>query len=652
MLVRIWRHAALSLAILATLSIGQRSNANETEARFSFTIPPFLSAIIAAFKGDGLQQALLGSLGGAAGIDQEFDYIVVGGGTGGNTIGERLAEAGFRVAIIEAGEFHELSKPLLSTIPGLDIFFIGSSKLETYLPADWGFVTEPQAGANGRRIRFAQGKCIGGSSAVNVMLYHRGPSSMYDQWAEAVGDDSYTLDQFNQFYKRSATFTPPNQSLRGVVDHYHADDFLSSQEGGPIQVGYSNFVSPWATALANGLASLGLKRTDGFNRGGLFGYHYSQTTIRSKDATRSTSAEYIYKAINNGLSNLKIFTNTDAMKVTFDENKRANGVDVSTFGVKYHIKARSEVIVSAGAFKSPQLLMLSGIGPPETLDRFQIPVVSALRGVGQNMWDHVFFGPSFALSVSTLDTLIWNPVYLASAIASYLLSHGGIFSSNAVELLGWEKLPEKYRSAFNDGTLQSLHQFGDDWPEVEYIAINGFVGNFDHPVLSQPLNGKNYASLLGALVAPLSRGNVTLRSASVFDHPVINPNWLTDQADQEVAVAWMKRMREVFKTPQLAKILRGKEYFPGEEVETDKQILDYVRKTLMTVWHPSCTNKMGKKEDPMAVVDSRARVFGVDRLRVVDASAFPLLLPGHPSGTVYALAEKIAHDIIRERQGS
>lgn len=325
------------------------------------------------------------------------------------------------------------------------------------------------------------------------------------------------------------------------------------------------------------------------------------------------------------------------------------GVEASLIGAlpTYKVKARKEVILSAGTFQSPQLLMVSGIGPRATLEEFDIPVVNALEGVGQNMWDHVIFGPSYQVNFPTLDDTLHNPVSLTAALLEYVTEAKGVLSSNVVEFLGWEKLPDKYRQNFTAATREALSWFADDWPEVEHISGNGYIGDFAFPVVQQPLDGKQYATNLGALAAPLSRGNVTLKSANPLVLPAINPNWLTHPGDQEVAIAWYRRMREVWDTPELRSIRVGtEEAFPGLDKQTDAEILDVIRSSLMTVWHASSTCKMGKKEDNMAVVDNKARVFGVENLRVVDASAFPLLPPGHPQSTIYALAEKIAAEIV------
>ncbi|KAH8664480.1 hypothetical protein BX600DRAFT_541008 [Xylariales sp. PMI_506] len=608
---------------------------------------PILSAVEAVLAGDGLVEGTLGAVGGALGVDETYDYVVIGGGTAGNAVGYRLAEAGHSVAIVEAGLFYELGKPVLGSTPGGDIIGIGASILDSVPTVDWEFITEPQAGANNREVHYARGKCLGGSSALNFMIHHRGSKGSYDMWADAVGDDSYRFDSLLPYFEKSVNFTPPNNDIRRANASTQYDPTVFEAPGGPVQVGYTNWVSDWATWLERGMQAIGMNRTLGFSSGDLLGYHYSQSTIRASDQTRSTSAEYIYQAQNEALEGLKVYTQTMARKILFDADNTATGVSVTSLGVDYTIHASKEVILSAGTFQSPQLLMVSGIGPKDTLDQFNIPIVSELAGVGQNMWDHIMFGPAYQVNFDTLDRVLHDPVVLAESVAEYAASGTGPLSSNVVEFIGWEKLPESYRANWTAATRAALAQFPDDWPEVEHISGNGYIGDFRFPALQQPLDGKQYATILGAMVAPLSRGNVTIASASTLDLPRVSPNWLTDPADQEVAIAWYRRMREVWATDALSEIVIGAEYWPGADVSTDEDILAVIRDSLMTVWHAAGTCKMGMENDTTAVIDSSARVFGVQGLRVVDASSFPILPPGHPQSTIYALAEKIADAIIQ-----
>ena len=246
-----------------------------------------------------------------------------------------------------------------------------------------------------------------------------------------------------------------------------------------------------------------------------------------------------------------------------------------------------------------------------------------------------------------------------SALVEYIAKATGELTY-AADILGWEKLTKlpKYRDTFSAETLEAFDSWPADWPEVEYINADAYAGDFKFPILQQPLDGKKYVGILGAMVAPMSRGNVTITSSNPLIKPAVNPNYLSHPADRELAVAWYRRMREIFATPEYSAQLErpGSEAYPGLDVQTDEDILDAIGKSAMTVWHAAGTCKMGKSEmkdgvkvpvDEMSVVDTDGKVFGVDGLRVVDASIFPFLPPGHPMSTIYALAEKIAENIIQ-----
>jgi choline dehydrogenase len=628
-------------------------------------LSPILETVDSTLQGDGLIDSTLGAVQGVLGVNQSFDYVIIGGGTAGNAIGVRLAEAGYSVAIVEAGGYYEVEKPILATTPGGAFLGIGASSLDQVATVDWGFETEAQPYLNGRSIHYARGRCLGGSSALNFMVHHRGSTASYQKWADAVDDQSYTLDNLTPYFKRAVTFTPPEgRSLDNVTTNYDASDFSSS--GGPVQVGYGQWLTVGGTWLQKAFETMGMKETTGFNQGNLLGYHFSQSTIRASDQTRSSSVSYVH-AVKRGSATskkLKVFTHTQARRVTFSKSSgrpKATGVEVTALlGLSnYKLTARKEVILAAGTFQSPQLLMLSGIGPTDELAEHGISQIVSAPGVGQNMWDHVLFGPSYSVRFPTVGSFLLNPVSLASALVEYIASATGQLTY-AADILGWEKLSKlaSYRSNFSSETLDALTEFPDDWPEVEYINADAYAGDFRFPILQQPLDGKKYVGILGAMVAPLSRGNVTLKSSNPLIKPAINPNWLSHPADQEVAVAWYRRMREVFATPEFAAQLEqpGSEAYPGLDKDSDAQILEVIRESAMTVWHAAGTCRMGKSKvqngvkvpvDEMDVIDPEAKVFGVDGLRVVDASSFPLLPPGHPMSTIYALAEKIADKIIK-----
>ncbi|KAL4982549.1 hypothetical protein BDW68DRAFT_195212 [Aspergillus falconensis] len=513
---------------------------------------------------------------------ETFDYVVVGGGTAGVTLAVRLAQTSHSVALIEAGTYYEDSWPL-AAIPSADVIPVGSDP-DAKFGADWGFVTAPQAGADGRRIHFARGKCLGGSTT--------------------------------------------NASVQ-----YDANSFDAA--GGPLHVSYSSFVQSFSTWMKRGMAAIGLPEINDFNNGKLTGHQYcaSQAAFLPKG-----------KALPD---NLTIRTQRLAKRILFDEHKNAVGVEVADgFGFRSNITAAKEVIVSAGAFQSPQLLMVSGIGPAEQLAEHGIEVISDLQ-VGQSMWDHPFFALSYRVNVETLTRVANDLLYLGSSFLDYTTKHTGPLTNPVADFIAFEKIPPAHRKAFSAETERGLAEFPEDWPEVEYMSGAGYVGSFTGLMSTQPKDGYQYGSILGILITPTSRGNITLVSADTSDAPIINPNWLTTTSDQEAAIAIFKRIRDIFTSDGMAPVIIGDEYYPGNGTQTDAEILSFIQKNVMTLWHPSCTNKMGTEDDPAAVVDSKARVFGVGRLRVVDASSFPFLPPGHPQSTVYMLAEKIADDIIR-----
>jgi choline dehydrogenase len=476
------------------------------------------------------------------------------------------------------------------------------------------------------------------------MIYQRGDTGSYQKWADAVGDDSYTFDNLLPYFKKSVKFKPPNDALRAdnATPEYNSAAF--SPTGGPLEVSYGNYAGPFSSYMEAGMNAIGIPTVQDFNSGSLLGTQYCSSTIRAREQKRDSSeTSFLYEA--SSRPNLKVFTLMRAHKIIFNEDKQTTGVDI---GLGVVLTVRKEVILSAGAFQSPQLLILSGIGPKETMDRYNIPVIADRPGVGQNLQDHVMFGITYRYNVETLTRLANDLVYTAKEFAvDYTLFRRGVFTSPVADFIAWEKAP---RDLITPEAAAVLDQYPTSWPDIEYFSTPGLVGDFSNVLMSQPKDGYQYASILSALVAPISRGTVTIKSNSIFDLPIIDPNWLTDPTDVSVAIAAFKRMRAAFSTDAMrAGQADENEYAPGDQVQTDAQILDTIRNTLMTVWHASCTCKMGRTNDPMAVVDTRARVIGVKGLRVVDASSMPLLPAGHPQSTIYALAEKIADDIKNRR---
>ncbi|KAK7709569.1 hypothetical protein SLS57_008624 [Botryosphaeria dothidea] len=584
---------------------------------------------------------LLGSSFGSGG-NATFDYIVVGGGTAGLVVATRLAEdPNTSVAVIEAGNFYEISNGIYSQVPLFGPLGSGKSPYDTAPLVDWQFVTEPQEGMLGAKVHYARGKCLGGSSARNYLTYHVGAKDSYERWANQTGDDDYRLENFMKYFKKSQNFVGPNGRPANATPEY---DESTLSTGGLLTVTYPRYAMAFSSWAQRALQAIGVQPINGLTSGNLLGSSYQLLTEDATEFVRETSETAFLKKLGLTQSNLVVYQSTLATKITFN-GTTASGVEIDMGGFPFTLTANKEVVLSAGAFQSPQLLMVSGIGPNDTLERFGIPVVKNLPGVGQNMEDHILGGPSYRVNVVTTSTASTGAT-AAEAMKQYLTSRSGILTGVGADFLAWEKLPKNLTSQMPPSVQSDLASLPAGWPDIEFFPTSAYYGYQENFLSDSPTDGYNYATVAVALAAPFSRGNVSIASASMADAPLINPNWLTHPTDQAVVVAGYKRARQVF--AHMGNITIGDEYFPGPAlgVRSDEEILAFARKSFGTVFHASCTCRMGKEEgDQDAVVDSKARVFGVEGLRVVDASSFALLPPGHPQATIYALAEKIADDI-------
>ncbi|SNX84999.1 related to versicolorin b synthase [Melanopsichium pennsylvanicum] len=581
-----------------------------------------------------------------------YDYIVVGGGTSGMTLAARLSEnKGVTVAVLEAGIDYRsslINQQLVDT-PGYDVFGVGSSSSDwANGRIDWNFVTEGEPGYDNRKVKYARGKCIGGSSARNFMLYHRPPKQAQQTWVQLTGDDQWPFDNTLPYYQKTFTAFGPRHELRkdNPPAEYNAAAFPGS---GPVSVGFPNYAQPFSGLLLNSLNEVGVPTTNDMSSGNILGAQYSTLTIEKTNGKRASSRSFYEQTKNEKRTNINVIFEALAKKVNFDTTgtrPKAVSVDYTLpLGVKKTLKARKEIILSAGAFQSPQLLMVSGIGPADQLKAQNITILVENSNVGQHMQDHVFFGPTYTVKVDTTTKEANDPIFLASSIAQFNLNNQGIFTNNVADLIGFEKWNSTYLDQIQAGALKSNPS---DWPEIEYLSGPGYIGDFSNLAVNNIINGlslQQFATLLVAIVAPVSEGSVTLKSADTSDLPAIRPNWLSSTVDQQVAIAAFKRARQVFN----ANAMKGTrssntESFPGLDVATDDQILASIRKNLMTVWHAASSSRMAKSAKD-GVLDSNFKVFGVDALRVVDASAFPRLLPGHPQAVCYMIAERAA-DII------
>lgn len=331
---------------------------------------------------------------------------------------------------------------------------------------------------------------------------------------------------------------------------------------------------------------------------------------------------------------------TQALQILFDDDKKATGVRVESANRNYTLNARNEVILSAGAFHSPQLLMVSGIGPQNVLQEQNIPALANRPGVGQNMHDSCNAGGvTYPVSVISTGIRQLDAGYEARAIEQFRNNGSGILTNGGGDVLAFEKLPDSYRTHLSNATRERLAEWPADWPETEYV-----LSSSGKTLEGSSATGENYVSIGILLVGTLSRGNVTIKSNSMFDKPVISTNWLLDEADQEVAVQAYKRIREFWNHVD---IKAGAEEAPGSNVTSDADILEYIRGAVSPIHHASSTceslpitrfnetttdmsiGMMGRMNDTMAVVDSKAKVIGVTGLRVIDSSSFRFTPPGH-----------------------
>ncbi|KAF2639265.1 putative glucose-methanol-choline oxidoreductase [Massarina eburnea CBS 473.64] len=591
---------------------------------FNTTIPPQSQSPTESIIG----QPLLGNSFGIPGRNSTYDFLIVGGGTAGLVLANRLSASGTHsVAVIEAGSFYELSNGNLSQIPR-NVWDGNDNPL-----VDWGFMTEPEEALGGMRMPYTRGRTLGGCSARNNMVYQRGTKGSYGKWAEEVGDEDYEWGNFKAFFDRSTTFYEADMGRRDANSTPAFDPAGGRATGGPVSLSYVNYVLPFTSWMMKAVEAMGMKKIPGFIDGELLGSSWQMHTIDARTQLRDSSeTAYLRPALKR--ENLVVYPWTMAMKVLF-EGKVAKGVVCNTMGKDFVLTAKKEVILSAGALQSPQLLMVSGIGQRETLEKFKIPVLMDAPGVGQGLEDHPALLVTHKMGLPS-STVLDSPAKNAAAVKDFLADGTGPLTSWGGEVVSWEKVPRRLVS--ND-TATALDTVPTDWPDLEYLSHAQYPG--------LPPDADDYGGVIVVLANTFSRGTVNISSASMLDPPVTHVAFLSDVRDQELAVAGIRRAREILTHPSLSSVVVGPEVLPGNAT-TDAQILQFIQASGRTISHASCTCKMGKRGDELAVVDSQGRVFGTERLRVVDASAMPFLPPGHPMSTVYALAEKISEDVLSQ----
>lgn len=537
----------------------------------------------------------------------DFDYVIVGGGSAGSVLAARLSEdPKVRVCLLEAGA---AGKHILIRAPaGVVAMLPGHGKI-----SNWAYETVPQAGLNGRRGYQPRGKALGGSSAINAMLYVRGHRSDYDGWAD-LGCDGWSWDEVLPYFRRA------ENNERGA-DEVHGD-------AGPLQVSDQKDPRPISHAFVEAAAEMQHRRSADFNRGdneGVGLYQVTQFHDPARNGERcSAAAAYLHPVMER--PNLTVITRAHATRVLF-EGKRATGVAYRQGRAEKQVTAVREVLLCGGAFNSPQLLQLSGVGDADDLRLHGIEMLHELPGVGRNLQDHL----DFILAYKSRDT---DNFGIGAAATANLFKHmlrwrkdgGGMVATPFAEGAGFLK---------TDPALER--------PDIQLHFVISIVD--DH---ARKLHlGHGFSCHVCAL-RPFSRGTVTLASDDPLAAPAIDPQFLADPRDLDTTIKGAKLVRAILQAPAMAPY-RDKELFGVRDGMSDAEWESHIRARADTIYHPVGTCKMGL--DEMAVVDPRLRVRGMQGLRVVDASVMPTLTGGNTNAPTIMIAEKAA-DMIREDAGA
>ncbi len=526
---------------------------------------------------------------------QGFDYVIVGGGSAGCVLANRLSEdSSARVCLLEAGG--KDNDPYIH-MP------VGFAKM-TSGPFTWGFKTAPQKHANNREIPYAQARVIGGGSSINAEVFTRGNPVDYDRWANEEGCEGWSFSEIQQYFIRSEG----NTILAG---DWHGTD-------GPLGVSNIQDPQPMTRAFVQSCQELGIPYNPDFNGPQQEGAGVYQTTI--KDARRCSAAVGYLKPVMNR-KNLTVKTDCLVNRITFEGN-RATGVEYFDGKHMVHIKADSEVIVTSGAIGTPKIMMLSGIGPAAHLKENGVEVVHDLPGVGENLNDH--FGVDIVAELNGPHSLdkYGKPHWMLWAGIEYVLFKSGPVTSNVVE----------------GGAFWRADQSAPV-PDLQFHFLAG--AGAEEGVPSVP-SGSGI-TLNSYTLRPKSRGTVRLRSSDPSDLPVVDPNFMAEEYDRKTSAEGVRISRDIFLQPSLQKYIK-RMHLPGDDVKTPQDFENYARQYGRTSYHPSCTCKMGT--DDMAVVDPKLRVHGLEGIRICDSSIMPSLIGSNTNAPTIMIAEK-ASDMIR-----
>jgi choline dehydrogenase len=530
-----------------------------------------------------------------------FDYVIVGAGSAGCVLANRLsADPEVSVLLVEAGGRDDW---IWIDIPVGYLYCINNPR------TDWCYRTEPCDGLNGRSIIYARGKVLGGCSSINAMVYMRGQKRDYDEWARLTGDSSWNWDAVLPVFKRS------EDHWRGASDAHGA--------GGEWRVEQQRLEWEILNSFRTAMSETVIPLTDDFNRGDNEGAGKFEVNQR-RGVRLSASKAFLHPVAHR--ENLTVVTEAQVTRLRL-QGRRAAGLEFVRAGERQFAEARVETVLAAGSIGTTQILQLSGIGPAALLQRHGIAVAHELPGVGENLQDHLQLRMGFKVqNVLTLNKLANSWIGKAKMALEYALFRTGPLTMAPSQLGGFTRSSPEHVT-----------------PNIEYHVQPLTLDKFGEPLHRFPAFTASVCNL-----RPTSRGHIRIKTADFRDAPEIQLNYLSTAEDQRVAADSLRLTRRIVQAPALARYSPD-EFLPGPKVQSDAELVRAAGDIGTTIFHPIGTCKMGRADDPAAVVDSRLRLRGIERLRVVDASIMPTITSGNTAAPVMMIAERGAEMLRQDR---